>query len=339
MKPPPTKGVTWLIHELFQERDEVSSGDVAAAAGVTRQAAHYHLRRLVEVGELRPVSAGRTRRYARNFDWTVQYARAGLEEDRVWDRFAEEVGDLSRLNDNAVKIARFAFTEMLNNAIDHSGSEHVRINMRVASPRFVFVVSDEGVGAFEHVRQNQGLEDHIAAIQEISKGKLTTDPRRHSGQGIFFTSKAVDLFSLASNGWRWTLDNVRSDEAIGEIGPGRGTRVEFEIDPHSLRSLKETMDSYTDAETLEFSTSRTVVELFRSGSVFVSRAEAKRLTRNLERFEEVIVDFSGVEEIGQGFADEIFRVWQSEHPGIRLVPDNMNDGVRFMVERARGDQS
>lgn len=329
------ESIPWVIHELLEGRGEISSGDVASAAGVTRQAAHYHLKRLVEAGELHPVGAGRTRRYEKRFSWTGQFETAGLEEDRVWTQVVDELADLSQLGTDASKIARYAFTEMLNNAIDHSGSEHVRITVTTTSRPFIFVISDEGVGAFEHVRKNKGLEDHIAAIQEISKGKLTTDPRRHSGQGIFFTSKSVDLFSLSSNGWRLTVDNIRNDSAIGRATSGKGTRVEFRIDPDTRRSLKEKIDEYTDADTFEFSTSRTVVRLFELESVFVSRSEAKRLTRNLDQFAEVIVDFEGVEEIGQAFADEIFRVWQSQHRGTHLVPVNMDRGVRSMIERAR----
>ena len=329
------ESVPWVIHELLEERGEVSSGDVALVADVTRQAAHYHLRRLVEAGELRPVGAGRTRRYARRFSWTGQYDLVGLEEDRVWTEVATELGEISQLNHNAARIARYAFTEMLNNAIDHSGSEQARVTVTTSSRPFIFIISDEGVGAFEHVRRSKGLEDHVAAIQEISKGKMTTDPRRHSGQEIFFTSKCVDLFTIASNGWRWTVDNLRNDSTIGETRQGKGTRVEFRIDPETDRSLKDIMDEYTDPDTFQFAISRTVVRLFQFNSAFVSRSEAKRLTRNLDRFSEVIVDFDGVDEVGQAFADEVFRVWQSEHPQTRLKPVNMSGGVRSMVERAR----
>ena len=331
---PPTS-IPWLIYELLNETGEVSSGDVASAAGVTRQAAHYHLKRLVEAGELRPIGAGRTRRYGRRFSWAQQFDSEGLEEDTVWTQVSTEVADLSQLGVDAVQVARYAFTEMLNNAIEHSGSEQVRVTVTTTSRPFIFVVTDEGVGAFEHVRRSKGLEDHIAAIQEISKGKLTTDPRRHSGQGIFFTSKSVDLFSLASNGWRWTVDNTREDFTIGRTSLRKGTRVEFRIDPDIRRSLKDFMDEYTDPDTFEFATSRTVVRLFDFDSSFMSRSEAKRLTRNLDRFGEVIVDFKGVEEVGQAFADQIFRVWQSDHPETRLKPVNMNEGVRIMVARAQ----
>jgi hypothetical protein len=75
--------------------------------------------------------------------------------------------------------------------------------------------------------------------------------------------------------------------------------------------------------------------LFEYGVSFVSRSEAKRLTRNLDQFREVVVDFRGVEQIGQGFADEILRVWQTKHPDVRLVPVNMEESVRLLVERAR----
>ena len=67
----------------------------------------------------------------------------------------------------------------------------------------------------------------------------------------------------------------------------------------------------------------------------VARSEAKRLLHGLEKLEEVMLDFQGVRSVGQGFADEVFRVWAQAHPGTRLVAEHMNDVVRFMVERAR----
>ncbi|MFN2524705.1 MAG: STAS-like domain-containing protein [Actinomycetota bacterium] len=224
---------------------------------------------------------------------------------------------------------------MLNNAIDHSGSETARVSVGLESRGPVFVVADGGIGVFEHVRVKKGLEDHVAAIQEISKGKLTTDPTTHTGQGIFFTSKAVAEFSISSNGWRWLVDNERGDVSISTILSASGTTVRFVVDENAKKSLREVFDEYTDAESFAFNRSRTVVRLFDFGVAFVSRSEAKRLTRNLDQFEEVVVDFRGVEEIGQGFADEIFRVWQRSHPNVRLIPENMNEAVRSLVQEAQ----
>ncbi|MBL8718314.1 MAG: STAS-like domain-containing protein, partial [Myxococcales bacterium] len=85
---------------------------------------------------------------------------------------------------------------------------------------------------------------------------------------------------------------------------------------------------------LEFDRTRTIVRLFAYGTAFVSRSEAKRLVHGLERFREVVLDFAGVDAIGQGFADEVFRVWARAHAGTRLLPVDMNEGVGFMVRRA-----
>lgn len=330
------QSVPWLIHELLDEKSEVSSGEVAKAAGVTRQAAHYHLRHLVSMGELEPVGAGRSSRYRRLSIWHRQFDLPDLEEHLVWRQLLAEAEPVSDIPDPAAATAHFAFTEMLNNAIDHSRSETVSASVSPSSDGLLFSISDRGIGAFEHVRRTKDLEDHVAAIQEISKGKLTTDPQRHTGQGIFFTSKAVDLFSLASNGWKWTVDNKRNDTAIARCLSHEGTRVHFVIDPESERTLQSVFDQYTDKESFAFDRSRTVVRLFELDASFVSRSEAKRLTRNLDQFAEVVVDFRNIVEVGQGFADDVFRVWQLEHPNTRLVPENMNEAVRLLVEQARG---
>jgi hypothetical protein len=49
----------------------------------------------------------------------------------------------------------------------------------------------------------------------------------------------------------------------------------------------------------------------------------------------VTLDFDRVPAIGQAFADEIFRVYRAAHPEVAVVAVNMNETVRFMVERAR----
>lgn len=60
----------------------------------------------------------------------------------------------------------------------------------------------------------------------------------------------------------------------------------------------------------------------------ISRSQAKRLLARFERFKVVILDFKGVDTIGQAFADEIFRVFSSEHPDVKLVPVNATSEVK-----------
>src|SRR5262249_3759611 len=130
-----------------------------------------------------------------------------------------------------------------------------------------------------------------------------------------------------------TVDNIRGDVAVGEVPTRRGTRVRFEAATRPRRELSEVFDAYTRDS--EFQRTRIVVKLFTIGTRFVSRSEARRSVNGLERFGEAILDFNQVEEVGQGFADEVFRVWATVHPETKLSPVKMNRAVAFMVGRAR----
>ena len=46
------------------------------------------------------------------------------------------------------------------------------------------------------------------------------------------------------------------------------------------------------------------------------------------------LDFSGIADIGHGFADELFRVFGSAHPGLELKPVHMAPRVAAMVAAA-----
>lgn len=79
---------------------------------------------------------------------------------------------------------------------------------------------------------------------------------------------------------------------------------------------------------------RHLVRLSDTDSVLMSRSEARRVLSGASGFAEVDVDFTGVEYVGQGFADEVFRVWPSLNPGVQVNPINMIEAVEFMVRRA-----
>ncbi len=69
-------------------------------------------------------------------------------------------------------------------------------------------------------------------------------------------------------------------------------------------------------------------------SAQISRSQARRIMSGLEKFKTIILDFSGVETVGQAFADDVFRVWKNRHAGVKIVPKNMNENVVFMIKRA-----
>ncbi len=256
-----------------------------------------------------------------------------LEDAREEVAWAELSHHFDGASDGATKILHYAFTEMLNNAIDHSGGTEAAVTVTVDDSNAGVVIRDDGIGVFERLRSDLELDDHLTALEELSKGKRTTAPDTHSGEGIFFTSKAVDQFTLEGNGITYATDTAREDVAAGRSDITSGTRVSFTLSLRTNRNLTDVFDAYTDDD-LRFSKTRLVVKLFERGTEFVSRSEGKRIMGGLEGFTEIVIDFTGVEHVGQGFADEVFRVWPSQHPGVTVDPARMIPEVEFMVRRA-----
>ena len=67
---------------------------------------------------------------------------------------------------------------------------------------------------------------------------------------------------------------------------------------------------------------------------FVSRSQAKRILYNLDKFQRVVLDFTDVRMVGQGFVDEVFRVYQNQHPHMSIRYSNANPDVEFMIKRS-----
>lgn len=329
------KSVEAAIEDLVVTTGHVTSGEAAREAGVTRQAAHYHLRRLEQAGRLVREGRGRGSRYVPAVDYHATYPLAGLDEASVWMDIIDEVQAVGAAPSTTQRVLRFALTEMVNNAIDHSAGTTLELDV-TSNTGFSFRIADDGVGVFRHLSSRLGIDD-VSAAFELTKGKRTTDPTRHSGQGIFFTSRIVDRFRLEANGVRLLVDNNLNDFAIGESKVRAGTTVWWEIDRNTERDPKSVFDEYTDSETLDFTKTRIPLAAL-GGPSFISRAEAKRVADGLDRFDEAIVDFSGVTDVGHAFADELFRVWANTHPGTRLVPVSTSpviDRLLNSVMRAR----
>lgn len=257
-----------------------------------------------------------------------------MGEDRLYADIASQVGLLDGLADGAKRRFEFAFTEMVNNAIEHSETKYITVEVTVDNLRASFIVHDTGVGVFENVRRKMGLGGEMEAIQDILKGKATTVPTEHSGQGIFFSSKIADRFVLESHKKRLIIDNQRDDVFVDNIRHRKGTRVLFAISVDMKTGPDEIFKRYT-GEDYQFDRTRVVVKLFASGESYVSRSQARRLLHTLTRFREVSLDFSGIPTVGQAFADEVFRVFRNAHPEVTIVPENMNENVAFMIRRAR----
>lgn len=330
----------------FSRLKKVRASTLARKFGMTRQGIHRHLKRLIASGQILKIGTSRkTTFYVLNRPKTIRavfgkvlayrrrFRREDLDEERVFQEINNFPRLLEGLKENVRILFHYAFTEILNNAIDHSESKWVDVGVESNPHQLRFRITDHGIGIFENIRRKKGLNRDLEAIQDLLKGKQTTAPDYHSGEGIFFTSKVADRFVIESHRKCLMIDNRIHDVFVRDIRFRKGTQVHFELVRGATRQLEDIFRQFTGEE-FHFDKSRVNVKLYREGEEYISRSQAKRLLHALESFCHIVLDFKDVPVIGQGFADEIFRVFATQHPDIKIHPINCHENARLMIDRA-----
>jgi len=328
------------IRKFIINNIEVNAKDIVAlTAGqfnISRQAVNAHIKKLVEQKSI--TAEGNTRNKIYKLyplaEHSESFNLSGLEEDRVWREIIRP--KLGALPDNVMEIWDYGFTEMLNNAIDHSQGEYAFVNVKKTQISSEIIITDNGLGIFTRVRKLLNLYDERHAVLELSKGKLTTDPDNHTGEGIFFSSRMFDEYAILSGEVYFAHEyNKPEGWIIERENPGTGTTVFMKMSNNSARKTKTIFDNYTSGDDYCFDKTVVPVSLARYGNErLVSRSQAKRLLVGVERFKIVIFDFEGIDQIGQAFADEVFRVFNNRHPDIQLYFIKTKPDVENMILRA-----
>lgn len=328
------------IHLYVRRKGSATGPELSEHLGITRQAVNLQLRKLISAGEIFKTGSTRGARYfpsdaapkARRIQRKLSLA--GLDESVVYEDVAISL-NLSQLSPNVEAIVHYGFTEMLNNAIDHSKSDQCTIEVGVDATRIRFSVKDGGIGAFHSIAEKFGLQDEHAAMIELIKGKTTTMPEAHSGEGIFFVSRSADRFVLRSHRLQIEWDRDRDDVFVSDPRFTRGTLVQFEIRKDSRTRLEDVFAEFAPEHyDYQFQKTRVLVKLLRRD--YVSRSEAKRLLYNLDKFSEIELDMRDVVNVGQGFADEVFRVFATANPEIVLRTTNAAKAVAAMIRHVSG---
>lgn len=333
-----------LLQSIYLLNGYVAVTEIASSYGISTVAVYKQLEKLEQDGWITSEKQGRTKRYSLVALQTIdrEFPLHGLSEDTILSK------DMADILDGVTSVVRgvfsYVFTEMLNNAIDHSGSKTVAIHAYRNAYAIGCEISDQGVGIFSKIQNAMGLEEKRFAILELAKGKFTTDPSSHTGEGVFFSSKVADRFFIFSDALAFIGDNSAGDadpvlmDKLSEE-QGKGTRVYFEVVLDRTITFADIANRYTEAPE-DYGFSKTIVpvrllEYREANPVLVSRSQAKRLLTRFERFNNIILDFQDVEEIGQGFADEVFRVFASQHPNTNITYMNATAMVERMIRRAQ----
>ncbi|GAB7524399.1 DUF4325 domain-containing protein [Paraburkholderia sp. 2C] len=261
-----------------------------------------------------------------------------LEEDLIWSEVVKPI--IEPLPANVLNIWHHGFTEIFNNAIDHSSGTAVLVKTTRTAVSTEIMVSDDGVGIFRKIQAELSLLDERHAIFELAKGKLTTDPQNHSGEGIFFTSRMFDQFGILSGALYFDHHKDSSEDAVMEReAAAPGTSVFMTLSNRATHTTREIFDDYTESDDYTFDRTVVPVDLARYGAdELISRSQAKRLLARLDLFKRAVLDFRNVDMIGQAFADQIFRVFANEHPQMELLAINTSAAVQQMISRARAQR-
>ena len=334
-----TEEIRQFIQKNVEEHPRNITSVVSIEFDISRQASHKHVKALVSDGHLLAHGNTRNRTYEAKpiVDFSIELPLVGLEEDKIWREHVRPL--MNDLPSNVLNICHYGFTKMVNNAIDHSDGSLISILVRRTFNTITLDVEDDGVGIFSKIQKDFHLDDPLHAILELSKGKLTSDPSRHTGEGIFFTSRMFDRFYILSGYLVFVHDEKTADFLVDDHEEEyfTGTVIRMIVNPNVNRTTQEVFDLYTTADDFGFSKTHVPVSLAIYGEEkLISRSQAKRLLVRFEKFKEIILDFANVESIGQAFADEIFRVFQSQHPKIHLTPYRANDQVQKMIAHVTG---
>lgn len=310
---------------------------VEERTGASHRAVLNALRRLVEAQWLsrsgssrRPVyGPGLLRQVARS------YTLHGLQEDLPWQRDFAPNFDLPK---PVARMIQHGFTELVNNAVDHSGGTSVTVSLRQTPSHAQLLVSDDGCGVFNKICEAFDIADAQHAMLELAKGRLTSQPAMHTGRGLFFSSQLADVFDIHANG---TAFQRRAWESKGwQRGrplPRQGSSIYMSIALDTTRTLDQVMEAWsTDGSGIEFDQTTINLSLLAGpGQPLDSRAQARRVAARLPTFKRAEVSFAGVEDVGHGFADELFRVFARAHPEVELVPTHTTPRIAALIKSAQ----
>ncbi|NQT96980.1 MAG: DUF4325 domain-containing protein [Candidatus Marinimicrobia bacterium] len=306
--------------------------------GISRQALNKHIKELIENGLIYKIGVTRGVLYKKSTGKLKQRSRqlrrnyelTGLAEDRVYQEFDNLLGLRQMLTANVYSIFQYTFTEMLNNAIDHSISSRCSVEVGFDDYQVSFTIRDYGIGVFYSIYSNFDLKDESEAVGEILKGRSTTMAEKHSGEGIFFTSKVGDFVQFRSHSTLLKFDNGNQEIFLEKQKRIEGTEVCFKISRRSRRQLETIFQKFAPEE-FDFKFEKTQISVTLFEDEFLSRSSAKRLLHGLDKYRVIILDFKNVRKIGQGFADEIFRVFKKSNPEIEFQVQNTLEPVDIMI--------
>jgi anti-sigma regulatory factor (Ser/Thr protein kinase) len=328
-----------FILEIAERKGKVAAMKLVKKTGFSHTYVHRILQRLVDGGHLYKTGSTKNARYVPATPGSIDKAKAGtnyysrvfksitgLDANRILEELKKKFA-FTGIPKNVVEIFDYAFSELLSNAIRHSQTEKLNIKVEKKENIISFEIRDFGIGIFKNIKEKLKLADEEDAVLELIKG---------SDKGMYFASKAADTLIIQSGAKKVIFNNLLDDIFVRTIKDFTGTKMLFNINIDSARLLNDILNKASVNYDTPDGGTRIFVKLFSMGNKYVSRPEARKALDGMGKFPTIILDFKGIESIGQGFVDEVFMVWKRNYPDTKITIENANDDVMFMIKRAVG---
>ena len=323
--------IFYLLVKIKQGKENISR-TVSEEFGINQATVHSYLNELMNSGVIRRVKRGEYTLVVSEYEYTLHRSEGDLDTDTyAFERcLKEHIADLPQ---NVRGIWAYAFSEMVNNVMDHSEAETMRVIIRRDYLDTRALILDEHSWTEDG---DYGLLFGVIAgtVLILVLVTLIFSIVHFVGEGIFFTSKLMDEFFILSDGKVFTNNRYDVSQVFNLPEMAGGTGVFMQLSNFTRKNSQEVFDMFSNVDGGFTKTRIPIKNMFDADPV--SRSQAKRVCNGLNRFREVEIDFSGVDWMGQGFAHQIFVVFQNEHPEIRLIPINMSEGAARMYAHVTG---
>ena len=157
--------INMYILEKIEQGTESLSASVAEAFDISTNTVHSYLRRLQEQNIIVKEKRGEYKLVTNVISYNLKRSEGHLDsETYAFDNcFEQHIKDLP---ENVYRIWEYAFSEMINNVVDHSAAESLAIQIEQSYLYTKVFIIDNGVGIFNKIKEH--LRNIVDKLQQTS---------------------------------------------------------------------------------------------------------------------------------------------------------------------------
>ena len=166
--------IDYMLEQILTSKNVINK--VSENFNLSKTTIYRYLRELEEKGVIKKKNRGNYELVKTSYNF-IYDNDGSLEEDYIYKRDIEPL--ISSLPENVRKIWIYSFTEMFNNAIEHSESEKISCHVECNYIETTILIMDYGVDIYKKIQdrpQSRGLQlPKLADINPDNNSILSED--------------------------------------------------------------------------------------------------------------------------------------------------------------------